>query len=170
MPNTPPRRSKRNKDNIESTTEENIDTSEPRSSSQNYSCAFEAYSTPEEPSTDFDIACLEQLGESSPSLDNNHNHPSSFRASFESVRPNYQATAVTTRSAPSGLDPEGSSGDSSDSSESSGDSSIGRITQAITNMTSPAPNSPFDAELTFILEDILTFTSTTHPVRRSLNT
>ena len=117
MPNTPPQRSKRNKDNTESTTEEHIDTSEPRSSSQSYSSTLEAYSTSEEPSTDFDYARLEQLGESSsPSLDNNQNHPSSFQAYFESARPTYQATVVTTRSAPSGLDPEGSSGDSNDSS------------------------------------------------------
>ena len=67
MPDTPPQRSKRNKANTESTTEENIETSEPRSSSHSYSSALEAYSTPKEPSTDFDIARLEQLGELSPS-------------------------------------------------------------------------------------------------------
>ena len=170
MPNTPTRRSKQNKDNTESTTEEQTDTSAPLSSSQSYSSALEDYSTPEEPSTDCDYTRLEQLGESSsPSLDTNQTHPSSFRASFESARPTYQATAVTTKSAPSGLNPEGSSGNSSDSSESSVDSSIGLIRQSTTNMTPPAPKSPFDAAMTYILEDILTFTDANHAVRKSLN-
>ena len=169
MPNTPPRRSKRNKDNEESTTEQQTDPSEPRSSSQSYSSALEGYSTPEETSTDFDFARLDQLGESSsPPLDTNQNHPSSFRTSFESAIPT-RATAVTTRSAPSGLNPEGSSGDSSVSSDSSVDSSIGLIKQAITTMAPTGPNSKFDAKMTFILEDIFPMKESTHPVRRSLN-
>ena len=36
-------------------------------------------------------------------------------------------------------------------------------------MTPPAPKSPFDAAMTYILEDILTFTDTNHAVRKSLN-
>ena len=163
MPKTPPRRSKRNKDNTESTTEADVETSEPRSSSQSYSSALEAYSTPEEPSTDFDIARLEQLGESSSPTDTNQTNPSSFQASLETAVPtSFQATAVTNRSAPSGLDPEGSSGDSSDSAdESSEDSSIdprdlveSKIAPTISNMVSPNTTSPFDPDLTYLLVKI----------------